>query len=202
MKVVRFGGPLGAMPQSGIIVHPTFHGEASLPDDASEQIVQLAPACFMKHMKAALTDWYPKQRSPGSVMADVSPAVIAAVSSELGVQVQIGSLAVTLSDEDRAQLKARAAEAQQPKRDGIAAMGAPAPGVGPQAAGPAPYGGPPPGATAPAAVAAPKKKSGALFAIVGGAVLLLGVVVGLVWHFTHEHAAAPAAAHEHAHGKH
>jgi Protein of unknown function (DUF1266) len=77
---------------------------------------------------------------------------------------------------------------------GAAPYGAP-PGAGPY--GPAPMVGPGGAAAGPAG----KKKTGLLIGLIAGGVVLLGLVFGLVWHFTHEHASPPPA-HEHAHGKH
>jgi hypothetical protein len=111
MNIVRFGGPLGAMPGMGITVHPCCQGEASLPDDARAELVQAAPNCILKHMKEQLARWYAtSHKTSGQMVVEVGAAVATAVSAELGVNVRMGSVSIELGDEDKAALQARAKE--------------------------------------------------------------------------------------------
>jgi len=194
-KVVRFAGSLGAMPLMGITVHPDCRGHASLPSDARDDVVQVAPACLMKHVaeQVRATRSYESNGVAPEREGPLRAAISAAASGDLGVAVNVGLLCVEPSEQDMADLMDRDDADRRAKQ----AAGTKGAAVPPQAA--APYGGASP---APVAAGAPAKKtSGGLVAIVGGAVLVLAVAFGLVWHFTHKNAAAPAA-HEHAHGKH
>jgi hypothetical protein len=197
MNIVRFGGPLGAMPGMGITLHPRCQGEASLPDDARAELVQAAPNCLLKHVQEQVARWHAtSHKAAGQMTVEVSAAVAAAVSAELGLNVRMGSFSVDLSDEDRAALQARAKDhrmaviAKQNAQE-TALAGAPT----------APSAGAPTAPTAGVVSPPVKKKSGALFAILGGALVVVVAAAGLVWHFTHSPGTPPAAAHEHAHGK-
>ena len=113
MKIVQFVGPLGAIPGRGqdFTLHPRCQGEASLPDDARGDLVHAAPMCLLKHTTEKVTQLRATGKWIGPpVIPEIMAAVGAAASAELGVKVQISSLTLTLSDEDRAAMSARAKE--------------------------------------------------------------------------------------------
>jgi hypothetical protein len=205
MRGIPFGGPLGAVldPSMGITLHPRVDGQASVGDEARDDVVQAAPAVLVRHLGQQVGQWFASRKGmhPTAMVAELTGSVAAAASAELGVMIQIHQLNVAFSDEDRAQLQALAAEKRRAVAATLASPVVPAP---PPPAAVAPYGAAP--IASPSAAGTPtnpaKKKSGALYALLGGGVVVLAIVFGLVWHFTHEHASAPAA-HEHTqHGKH
>jgi hypothetical protein len=217
MKLVKFGGPLGDVYDSVSrqVLHPTLTGEAMLPPDYPDDLLPGASACLRKHTTNVLIQAFSEGRGypmggdgpPWKAELDTAGA---AASAELRAAIRFGSFEVSFSEEDRPKVAAARRQAAMAR---IAppgqAQGQVAPAAPAAVGGTLPAGMSPPLVSPPAAVPvvspvapSPPAASSKLPLLLGGGVVLLAIVSGVAWHFTHSRSAPPAHEHEHGKGKH